>query len=207
MRHSPLNTLAKDGVQKFDDGGGVSPGAAAYFASVPDGAARMAAAQAIIAQANAMMPGASAPAASAPSGLSVSGGGSSYGPYPSASASQSSAAGSGGSRANEVQAAYLAALGRGADPAGLAYYTTGEGSRLSASDLASALAGSPEGVANALALASYTGGGGGLGGRSTTEIITQLYQDQLGRAPDAAGLREYSNALNSGQKTIAQIAN
>jgi len=131
MKYSPLKSVS---VQKFDDGGSVSPATAAYFASLPDGAARLERAQSIAREVAAIEKG------------------------KSASSSRSSAATSSG-----------------------------------ASSSASAGTGSSKKSSGSVS-------------PSASEAITKIYQEQLGRAPDAAGLKFYAEQLSSGKKTPQAIA-
>lgn len=91
-----------------------------------------------------------------------------------------------------IQGIYIALFGRPADPAGLAFFNaaTGNGADLSA-------------IGDLAATAEYQTR---FAGKSNTQIITDIYQALFGRAPDAAGLAFFVDALNKGTQTINTIA-
>ncbi|MBD0272269.1 MAG: DUF4214 domain-containing protein, partial [Acetobacteraceae bacterium] len=85
-----------------------------------------------------------------------------------------------------VQRLYLAALGRPADPTGLGAWSAAlESGATSTRAVAADFTGSAE-------FAQRYGAGDSAG------FVTLLYQNALGRAPDAAGLAGWTGALNSG---------
>lgn len=94
--------------------------------------------------------------------------------------------------AAQVLRLYQAALGRAPDQAGLHQWIGSLQAGAPLSDLATAFLGSPEFAAR------Y---GAGLG---TTGFVTALYQNALGRAPDAAGLADWTSRISSGQITQSQ---
>jgi hypothetical protein len=59
-------------------------------------------------------------------------------------------------------------------------------------------------LAKASASSSSSAGSGS--SSNAADAITKLYQEQLGRAPDAAGLKFYADQLSSGKKTPQDIA-
>lgn len=91
-----------------------------------------------------------------------------------------------------IQGVYVALFGRPADPAGLAYFNgvTKQGADLSAiGDLASTQ--------------EYKDR---FAGQSNLQIISSIYQSLFNRAPEAAGLEFFANALNKGTLSINNIA-
>jgi plasmid stability protein len=93
-----------------------------------------------------------------------------------------------------VQSLYVAYYGRPADPAGLQYWAE----RLEANDgnlseIINAFGNSPEYTAN-------------LGNLDTAAQINSLYQQLFGRDAEDEGRDFYTNMLNSGEKTLAEIA-
>jgi hypothetical protein len=93
-----------------------------------------------------------------------------------------------------VSQAYIAYYGRAADPAGLAYWSgrlEESGGNLDA--IIEAFGESREFVER-------------FGGLSTQELITNLYQQLLNRAPDSAGLAYYTGELEAGRRTLQSIA-
>lgn len=107
----------------------------------------------------------------------------------------------------DVAAAYEQILGRAPDPGGLAHYSN---PNISAAQMRAEIAASAE--AQARSSGSGGGGGGGGGGGSSRssssqeDTIKQIYAEQLGRTPDAAGLKFYADQLASGKKTPQQVA-
>jgi len=92
-----------------------------------------------------------------------------------------------------VQKAYVAYYGRPADPAGLNYWAArmdAEGQSLNA--IIGAFGTSPE----------FKGRYGGL---TYTQLVTKIYQQALGRAPDQAGLDYYVAELQAGRRTLQAI--
>ena len=102
--------------------------------------------------------------------------------------------GSGSASANEwVQKSYVAYYGRPADPAGLAYWATrmdNEGGSLTS--IIAAFGTSEEFNRR-------------YGGLSNGEIIDNLYQQTLGRAPDPVGKQYYLDQLATGKSTLQTI--
>jgi hypothetical protein len=100
----------------------------------------------------------------------------------------------GSANANEwVQKSYVAYYGRPADPAGLAYWATrmdNEGGSLAS--VIQAFGHSPEFDRR-------------YGGLTYSQLIDSLYQQTLGRMPDAPGKLWYLNLLNTGQTTLQTI--
>lgn len=103
-------------------------------------------------------------------------------------------AGAGSARANEwVQKAFVAYYGRPADPAGLGYWANRmdqEGGSLSSI------------VAEFGTSAEFNRRYGGL---SYSQLLDALYQQTLGRAPDAAGKQYYLDQLDTGKTTLQTI--
>lgn len=93
-----------------------------------------------------------------------------------------------------INAFYLAYYGRPADPAGLAYWSEALAtSNGDFSSIVSAFATSAEATAH-------------LGGGTATDQISTIYQQLFGHAPDAAGLAYWSDAISSGNMTLAEAA-
>lgn len=92
-----------------------------------------------------------------------------------------------------VQQVYIALFGRPADPAGLAYWNqvTNNGQNLA------------EMLRVLPSLTEYTTRYAGM---DNTQVITAIYQNLFGRAPDAAGLKFFADALASGAQNMATIA-
>jgi hypothetical protein len=107
--------------------------------------------------------------------------------------------GSGGSLAfidtiYEAQAArlYQAAFNRAPDQAGLAYWTNALKSGTPLVQIAGGF------LASAEAKALY-------GTSDNSALVTSFYENVLHRAPDAAGTAYWTNALNKGTATVAQV--
>lgn len=95
---------------------------------------------------------------------------------------------------NTVQSLYVAYYGRPADPAGLQYWAEQlEASNGNLGDIINAFGNSPEYTSN-------------LGSQATADQVNSLYQQLFGRDAEAEGLDFYTNMLNSGEKTLAEIA-
>jgi hypothetical protein len=95
--------------------------------------------------------------------------------------------------AGQAYRLYQAALDRAPDQGGLGYQIAAiEGSGLSLTQVSQ----------NFIASAEFANKYGNV---SNSQFITQLYQNVLHRAPDAAGLQYYLAAINSGQASKAQI--
>lgn len=95
---------------------------------------------------------------------------------------------------NTVQSLYVAYYGRPADPSGLQYWAE----RLEASD------GNLSDIINAFGnSAEYRANIGNLGASAQ---VNSLYQQLFGRDAEDDGLSFYTNMLNSGEKTLAEIA-
>jgi hypothetical protein len=93
-----------------------------------------------------------------------------------------------------VQTAYIAYYGRPADPAGLAYWAgqlQAAGGNLNA--IVNAFGNSTE------SQALYAG-------QSVTQEITNIYQQQFNRAPDASGLTFWTQQISSGKVSLADAA-
>jgi hypothetical protein len=96
--------------------------------------------------------------------------------------------------AQEIQEAYVAYYGRPADAGGLTYWAdqlTKAGGNLDA--VIAAFGNSPESQ-------------GLYGGQSSAQMITSIYGQELGRAPDANGLAYWTAALASGAVSPAAAA-
>jgi hypothetical protein len=92
-----------------------------------------------------------------------------------------------------VQKAFVAYYGRPADPAGQAYWAgrmDAEGRKLE--PIIDAFGDSKEFIRR-------------YGGLDNTQLMTTIYQQALGRDPDAAGLKWYVDALRAGQLTLQTI--
>ena len=89
--------------------------------------------------------------------------------------------------AQQVQQFYIGYYGRPADPVGLTYWQT--------QDEAAALKGFSES-------AEFTNQFTGL---STSQQVTKVYNNLLGRAPDTAGLLYWSGELTAGRETIGSL--
>ena len=93
----------------------------------------------------------------------------------------------------QVLRLYQAALGRTPDQPGLHGWTGALQAGGHLSDVAAAFLGSPEFAARFGAT------------QGTAGFVTALYQNALGRAPDAAGLAGWISAIDTGQQTRAQV--
>ncbi|WP_312223889.1 beta strand repeat-containing protein [Rhizobium rhizoryzae] len=91
-----------------------------------------------------------------------------------------------------IQGVYVALFGRPADPTGLAYFNgvTNNGANLNA-------------IGNLASTSEYQAR---FAGQSNTQIITTIYQSLFNRAPEAAGLNFFVDALNKGTLSINNIA-
>jgi hypothetical protein len=92
-----------------------------------------------------------------------------------------------------IQGIYVALFGRPADPAGLAYWA---GVTKNGADLSEMLRVLP-------GLAEYTDQ---YAGKTPDQVITTVYQNLFGRAPDAEGLAFFKGQLASGAQSLATIA-
>lgn len=92
-----------------------------------------------------------------------------------------------------IQGIYVALFGRPADPAGLAYWA---GVTKNGADLSEMLRVLPS-------LAEYTDQ---YAGKTPDQVITTVYQNLFGRAPDAEGLAFFKGQLASGAQSLATIA-
>ena len=99
--------------------------------------------------------------------------------------------------AAQVLRLYQAALGRAPDQAGLHGWIGALEQGAPLSGLAASFLGSAE-------FAARYGTGLGTAGLSPAAFVTALYQNALGRAPDAAGLAGWVGEISSGQVTQAQ---
>jgi len=95
-------------------------------------------------------------------------------------------------KATVVQKLYYAALDRSADAGGLRQFTTAMSNGFSSLNVAKSLVGSKE-------FSSI------YGGLTTSEFVTALYRNVLGRASDSAGFASYTAGLNSGATTRADV--
>lgn len=91
-----------------------------------------------------------------------------------------------------IQGVYVALFGRPADPAGLAYFNgiTNGGTNLA-------------GIASLAGTAEYQAR---FAGQSNTQVVTAIYQSLFNRAPEAAGLNFFVDALNKGTLNINNVA-
>jgi hypothetical protein len=92
-----------------------------------------------------------------------------------------------------IQGIYIALFGRPADPGGLAYWTE---VTKGGADLSAMLSVLPN-------LTEYTTR---FEGQTPDQVITTVYQNLFGRAPDAEGLAFFKGQLASGAQTLATIA-
>lgn len=99
-----------------------------------------------------------------------------------------------GSPAAEVVRMYQAALGRAADPLGLAYWVSALSNGASLNQLASSFIGSAEFQAR------FPGAA-----QNPASFVTQLYSNVLGRAPDAGGLSYWTGLLQNGTQKQADV--
>jgi hypothetical protein len=94
---------------------------------------------------------------------------------------------------NDIQKLYVAYFNRPADPAGLAYWeTVVEGAKGSTAAVSASFAASAEYKA---AYANMT----------NTQIVTAVYQNLFGHAPDAAGLKYWADLLDAKTTTIDAV--
>jgi len=96
--------------------------------------------------------------------------------------------------AEQVQAAYVAFYGRPADPSGLAYW---QGQLTAAGGNLNSIINSFGSSAESQAL---------YGGQSVTQEVTSIYQQELNRAPDSAGLSYWVQQISSGAVSSAAAA-
>ena len=89
--------------------------------------------------------------------------------------------------ATDVENAYLAYFGRPADPEGMNYW------------IGKSIATMQAGFAASQEYQNL------YGGMTNTQVVTQVYQNLLGRAPDAGGLAYWVNQMNLGAATVATI--
>ncbi len=89
--------------------------------------------------------------------------------------------------ATDVENAYLAYFGRPADPEGMNYW------------IGKSVAAMQAGFAASQEYKNL------YGGMTNTQVVTQVYQNLLGRAPDPGGLAYWVNQMNQGAATIATI--
>jgi S-layer protein len=91
------------------------------------------------------------------------------------------------------------ALGRAPDAAGLSTWVAAFEAGESLTSIADAFLSSPEGV-------GIYGSGAGIGALdANTAFITTVYQEVLGRLPDTAGQAAWTNALDNGTLTPAEV--
>jgi hypothetical protein len=94
---------------------------------------------------------------------------------------------------NDIQKLYVAYFNRPADPAGLAYWeTVVEGAKGSTAAVSASFAASAEYKA---AYANMT----------NTQVVTAVYQNLFGHAPDAAGLKYWADLLDAKTTTIDAV--
>jgi hypothetical protein len=103
--------------------------------------------------------------------------------------------------AGQVYRLYEATLKRAPDPEGLAYWVNALDTGTSLQTVANGFITSQE----FQQVYSFYLGGAGLAGLSNESFVTILYENVLNRAPDASGLANWVNALNSGADTRAQV--
>ncbi|WP_158745809.1 DUF4214 domain-containing protein [Acidisphaera sp. L21] len=96
------------------------------------------------------------------------------------------------SNAAAVTRLYTAALGRTPDQAGLAFWTDALQHGTALSTVAAGFLNAPEYAAR-------------LGATSNSNFVTQIYQNVLGRAPDAAGQAFWTSNLNTNAATRSQV--
>lgn len=94
---------------------------------------------------------------------------------------------------SDVLSAYIAFYGRPADPGGLTYWADRLQTEGSLSSIIQAFGNSPEFESR-------------FGTLSNTELVTNLYQQLLARAPEAAGLAFYVDSLNARSTTLQSIS-
>lgn len=99
----------------------------------------------------------------------------------------------------DVEKAYKEILGRDPDPGGKAFYSD---PNISVERLRADLAASDEAKSKSSGASKSTK----TASSSSNDAISQIYKEQLGRAPDAAGLKFYADQLSAGKKTPQQIA-
>ena len=108
----------------------------------------------------------------------------------------------------DVQKAYVAFYQRPADPAGLAYWSQQlEAAKGNLQQMIDPLANSPE--AARLYFPSSTAGQSLyslVNATTISDVVTQIYQNLLGRAPDAAGLQYYVDGFKAATFTPGTIA-
>lgn len=91
----------------------------------------------------------------------------------------------------DIQSLYIAYFNRPADPVGLQFYQTSP--NLTVASIGAAFAASPE----------YTSI---YAGKQPAEIVSIIYQNLFGRAPEPTGLLFWADALNKGYVTAGNIA-
>lgn len=91
----------------------------------------------------------------------------------------------------DIQSLYIAYFNRPADPVGLQFYQTSP--NLTIASIGAAFAASPE----------YTSV---YAGKQPAEIVSIIYQNLFGRAPETTGLLFWADALNKGYVTTGNIA-
>ncbi|GAC1345974.1 MAG: hypothetical protein NVSMB18_26900 [Acetobacteraceae bacterium] len=95
-------------------------------------------------------------------------------------------------QATQVERLYYTALDRNADAGGLSNYVNALNGGATLASVAQAMVNSPE-FANVY------------GSYSAAQFVTALYQNVLGRAPDAGGFATWTNGLNNGTLTKAAV--
>ena len=109
----------------------------------------------------------------------------------------------------EVQQLYIAYFGRPADPAGLANFSAAlqaDNAPTDITSLAAAYGSNPtlQSLINSFGTSAESQALYGSG--STTDFVTAIFQNVLGRAPAASGLAFWTNAIDSGSLTQADAA-
>ncbi|MGB7563215.1 MAG: DUF4214 domain-containing protein [Prochlorococcaceae cyanobacterium] len=94
--------------------------------------------------------------------------------------------------AAQTQQLYITYFGRPADPAGLAYWTTGEAGGAPLTLIADSFATTPEFKAK-------------LVGKTTSQVVADYYQSIFGRVADAAGLAYWVGLVDNGIVSIQQV--
>ena len=93
---------------------------------------------------------------------------------------------------NQVQALYISYFGRPADSQGLKYWTEDVGASAPLEQIANGFAATEEYLAS-------------IQGETVQEIITDFYENLIGRAPEAAGLDYWVQEVLSGRTTTQLV--
>lgn len=98
------------------------------------------------------------------------------------------------SSVNKVQQLYVAYYGRAGDPAGVEFWaSTLDSNGGNVSEMINQFGNSDE----------YRDG---IGAGTTSEQVTSLYQQMFNRAPESAGLDFWVSEINSGDRTLGEVA-